>query len=95
MDAVQQFLTKLGKAADTKEEIDMTELTAALTFDVVSKVAFGVNTNVQKNADLPIFKAALACLPNMMDGTFYNISRESTYVIPFRPTTFTMFGCVY
>ncbi|KAH7943070.1 hypothetical protein HPB52_004887 [Rhipicephalus sanguineus] len=43
------------------------------TFDVIGKAAFGIDTDVQRNPENPLFKDALAVVPNVTTGFLYHL----------------------
>lgn len=75
-DAEKQFIEILGEFADNGKEIDAMSQSERFTFDVICKTAFGIETDVQRNPDNALFKKALAVLPNIMDGPFYNLAQN-------------------
>lgn len=76
IDAQQQFLEVLGGIADADTECDISSRCERLTFDVISKAAFGIDTHVQKRTDNPLFKTAIEVFPNIMKGFFYNLGQN-------------------
>ncbi|KAH9365442.1 hypothetical protein HPB48_003958 [Haemaphysalis longicornis] len=76
INAQQQFLEVLGSMADAGTECEIGSRCERLTFDVISKAAFGIDTHVQKNTDNPLFKTAIECFPNIMKGFFYKLGRK-------------------
>ncbi|KAH9365440.1 hypothetical protein HPB48_003956 [Haemaphysalis longicornis] len=76
IDAEEQFLEILGSVADAGAEVDIGHRCERLTFDVISKAAFGIDTHVQKSTDNPLYQTAVECLPNIMKGFFYNLGRK-------------------
>ncbi|XP_077526711.1 thromboxane-A synthase-like isoform X1 [Haemaphysalis longicornis] len=76
IDAQKQFLEILGGIADAGTEVDIGSHLERLTFDVVSKAAFGIDTHVQKSTDNPLFQTAIQCFPNIMKGFFYNFGQN-------------------
>ncbi|KAH9365439.1 hypothetical protein HPB48_003955 [Haemaphysalis longicornis] len=76
IDAQKQFLEILGGIADAGTEVDIGRHLERLTFDVVSKAAFGIDTHVQKSTDNPLFQTAIQCFPNIMKGFFYNFGQN-------------------
>lgn len=76
IDAQHQFLEILGGIADAGTEFDIGSRLERLTFDVVSKAAFGIDTHVQESTDNPLFQTAIQCFPNIMKGIFYNCGQN-------------------
>ncbi|XP_037522154.1 cytochrome P450 3A6 isoform X1 [Rhipicephalus sanguineus] len=74
--AQQQFIDVLGEHADSGIEADINSLCERFTFDVIGKSAFGIDTNVQRNPEMPMFRAALDVLPNLNSGLFYNLGQN-------------------
>ncbi|XP_037558015.1 cytochrome P450 6A1-like [Dermacentor silvarum] len=74
--AQQQFIDVLGEHADKGVEADINSLCERLTFDVIGKAAYGIDTNVQRNPEYPLFKNALAILPNLNSGFLYNLGQN-------------------
>ncbi|KAH7949642.1 hypothetical protein HPB49_013170 [Dermacentor silvarum] len=74
--AQQQFIDVLGEHADRGVEVDINSLCERFTFDVIGKAAYGIDTNVQRNPEYPLFKDALAVLPNVNSGLLYHLARE-------------------
>ncbi|KAL1462040.1 hypothetical protein MTO96_043252 [Rhipicephalus appendiculatus] len=71
--AQQQFIDILGEHADSGIEVDINCLCERFTFDVIGKAAFGMDTNVQRNPEMPMFRVALDVLPNLNSGFLYNL----------------------
>lgn len=71
LDAEGQFIKILGDNADKGAELDINEHCERYTFDAIAKVAFGIDTGVQRDPRSPIFQTALKVLPNMMEGFVY------------------------
>ncbi|XP_077526710.1 putative cytochrome P450 6a13 [Haemaphysalis longicornis] len=76
IDEEEQFLEILGSVADAGAEVDIGHRCERLTFDVISKAAFGIDTHVQKSTDNPLYQTAVECLPNIMKGFFYNLGQN-------------------
>lgn len=76
INAQQQFLEVLGSMADAGTECEIGSRCERLTFDVISKAAFGIDTHVQKNTDNPLFQTAIECFPNIMKGFFYKLGQN-------------------
>ncbi|XP_077527799.1 putative cytochrome P450 6a13 [Haemaphysalis longicornis] len=72
----RQFIKVLGATADRGAEVDITKLCERFTFDVISKTAFGIDTEVQKNQDNPLFQAAIVVFPNSMNGFAYHMCQN-------------------
>ncbi|KAH9365445.1 hypothetical protein HPB48_018326 [Haemaphysalis longicornis] len=75
-DSQRQFIEVLGASADNGTEVNINQLCERLTFDVISKTAFGIDTEVQKNPDNPFFQTAITVFPNITDETAYHIGRK-------------------
>lgn len=75
-EAEGQFIKILGDNADRGVEMDINEHCERFTFDAIAKVAFGIDTAVQRDPQSPIFQTALKVLPNMMEG-FVRVFRGS------------------
>ncbi|KAH6942794.1 hypothetical protein HPB50_010736 [Hyalomma asiaticum] len=75
LDAQQQLVSILGEHADSGEEVDINSLCERFTFDVICKAAFGLDTNVQRNPENPLFKKALTVIPNVNSGFLYHLGR--------------------
>ncbi|KAH8036557.1 hypothetical protein HPB51_001376 [Rhipicephalus microplus] len=73
--AEQQFIDILGEHADSGVEVDINSLCERFTFDVIGKAAFGMDTNVQRNPEMSMFRVALDVLPNLNSGFLYNLGR--------------------
>ncbi|KAH9379355.1 hypothetical protein HPB48_010850 [Haemaphysalis longicornis] len=76
MDAQRQFIENLGVNAEGGAEFDITSYCEQFTFDVISKMAFGIDTDVQRNPQSPLFQVARRVLRNFMEGFVYHISRK-------------------
>ncbi|XP_072145724.1 probable cytochrome P450 6a13 isoform X2 [Dermacentor andersoni] len=76
MDAQNRFIEILDECADQGKEVDINTLCERLTFDVVSKTAFGIDTNVQRNPQYPLFQIALVTVPSFMAGFFYRLAQN-------------------
>lgn len=76
MHAQQQFIDVLGEHADSGKEVDINSLCERFTFDVIGKAAFGIDTNVQRNPEYPLFRAALGVLPCLNAGLFYDLGQN-------------------
>nr|XP_054924076.1 probable cytochrome P450 9f2 [Dermacentor andersoni] len=76
MDALKRFIEILDECAERGDEVDINALCERLTFDVVSKAAFGIDTNVQRNPQHPLFQGALVTVPTYMAGFFYNLAQN-------------------
>ncbi|KAH7978113.1 hypothetical protein HPB49_004493 [Dermacentor silvarum] len=76
MDAQNRFIEILDECAGHGKEVDINTLCERLTFDVVSKTAFGIDTNVQRNPQYPLFQIALATVPSFMAGFFYRLAQN-------------------
>ncbi|XP_077526694.1 cytochrome P450 3A4-like [Haemaphysalis longicornis] len=76
VDGQRQFIEVLGKCADTGAEVNITKYLERLTFDVISKMAFGIETDVQRKPENPIFQTALTVLPNIAKGFVYNTGQN-------------------
>ncbi|XP_037572190.1 thromboxane-A synthase [Dermacentor silvarum] len=76
MDALKRFIEILDECAERGDEVDINTLCERLTFDVISKAAFGIDTNVQRNPQHPLFQSCLATVPNYMAGFFYNLAHS-------------------
>ncbi|KAH7950506.1 hypothetical protein HPB49_025044 [Dermacentor silvarum] len=76
MDALKRFIEILDECAERGDEVDINTLCERLTFDVISKAAFGIDTNVQRNPQHPLFQSCLATVPNYMAGFFYNLAQN-------------------
>lgn len=74
--ALQQFIDILGEHADRGVEVDINSLCERFTFDAISKVAYGIDTNVQRNPEVPMFQNALAVVPKLNAGFFYNLGQN-------------------
>lgn len=74
--AQQQFIDVLGEHADRGVEVDINSLCERFTFDVIGKAAYGIDTNVQRNPEYPLFKDALAVLPNVNSGLLYHLAQS-------------------
>ncbi|XP_075559306.1 putative cytochrome P450 6a21 [Dermacentor variabilis] len=70
--AQKQFIDVPGEHADRDVDVDISSLCERFTFDVIGKAAYGIDTGVQRNPDHPLFKGALAVLPNVTSG-FYHL----------------------
>lgn len=75
--AMKRFMATLNGYVDRSQEVDMSEVTAVLTFDIIGKMAFGIDTNVQESTDQPLYKAVIYAHPFLMSGAIYNIARMS------------------
>lgn len=71
-DSQRKFLEILGDSADGGVEVDINKLCERFTFDAISKTAFGIDTEVQKNPDNPLFQTAITIFPNILTGFAYN-----------------------
>lgn len=76
LDSQRQFIEVLGSSADNGTEVNINQLCERLTFDVISKTAFGIDTEVQKNPDNPLFQTAITVFPNITDETAYHICQN-------------------
>nr|XP_037287038.1 cytochrome P450 3A6-like isoform X2 [Rhipicephalus microplus] len=74
--AEQQFIDILGEHADSGVEVDINSLCERFTFDVIGKAAFGMDTNVQRNPEMSMFRVALDVLPNLNSGFLYNLGQN-------------------
>ncbi|KAL1466887.1 hypothetical protein MTO96_026359, partial [Rhipicephalus appendiculatus] len=74
--AQQQFIDILGEHADSGVEVDVNSLCERFTFDVIGKAAFGIDTDVQRNPENPLFKDAVAVLPNITTGILYHLGQN-------------------
>ncbi|KAH7949599.1 hypothetical protein HPB49_012649 [Dermacentor silvarum] len=74
--ALQQFIDILGEHADRGVEVDINSLCERFTFDAISKAAYGIDTNVQRNPEVPMFQNALAVVPKLNAGFFYNLGQN-------------------
>ncbi|XP_065297837.1 cytochrome P450 3A6-like [Dermacentor albipictus] len=74
--AQKQFVDVLGEHADRGVDVDINSLCERFTFDVIGKAAYGIDTGVQRNPDHPLFKGALAVLPNLTSGFFYHLGQN-------------------
>ncbi|XP_008336202.3 cholesterol 24-hydroxylase-like, partial [Cynoglossus semilaevis] len=61
----EKLMDKFTDAADNKTEITMLSLFNTVTLDVIAKVAFGVDLNLQKNRS-PFQKAIDLCMKGMI-----------------------------
>ncbi|KAH9365444.1 hypothetical protein HPB48_018325 [Haemaphysalis longicornis] len=75
-DSQRKFLEILGDSADGGVEVDINKLCERFTFDAISKTAFGIDTEVQKNPDNPLFQTAITIFPNILTGFAYNTCRK-------------------
>ncbi|XP_075559516.1 cytochrome P450 3A5-like [Dermacentor variabilis] len=73
VDAQREFLSILGECADSGAEVDIGSRCERLTFDVISKAAFNLDTQVQRHPENPLFQAAVLCFPNIMKGFLHNL----------------------
>ncbi|KAL1483022.1 hypothetical protein MTO96_033407, partial [Rhipicephalus appendiculatus] len=74
LDAQREFLNILGEYADSGAEMDIGQRCESFTFDVISKSAFNLDTQVQRSPENPLFQKALRCFPGIMSGFMYNLS---------------------
>ncbi|XP_075558808.1 cytochrome P450 3A6-like isoform X1 [Dermacentor variabilis] len=74
--AQQQFIDVLGEHAERGVDVDINSLCERFTFDVIGKAAYGIDTNVQRNPEYPLFKDALAVLPNVTSGLLYHLAQN-------------------
>ncbi|KAH8037833.1 hypothetical protein HPB51_017333 [Rhipicephalus microplus] len=73
-DAQREFVNILGECADSGAEVDIGERCERLTFDVISKSAFNLDTRVQRSSENPLFQKAVQCFPGIMSGFMYSLS---------------------
>lgn len=73
-EAQSEFLTILGECADSGGEVDIGSRCERLTFDVISKSAFNLDTQCQRNPQNPVFQMALRCFPGIMSGFMYHLA---------------------
>ncbi|XP_065297873.1 cytochrome P450 3A6-like [Dermacentor albipictus] len=74
--AQEEFIRVLGEHADRGIELDINSICERFTFDMISKAAYGMDTNVQRNPKYPLFTKALAFMPNIASGLFYNLGQN-------------------
>ncbi|KAH9365449.1 hypothetical protein HPB48_008901 [Haemaphysalis longicornis] len=68
----KEFIDVLATCADNGAEVNISMLCERLTFDVISKTAFGIDTGVQKNPDHQLFQTAITVLPNILEEFAYH-----------------------
>ncbi|XP_077528126.1 cytochrome P450 3A43-like [Haemaphysalis longicornis] len=68
----KEFIDALATYADNGAEVNISMLCERLTFDVISKTAFGIDTGVQKNPDHQLFQTAITVLPNILEEFAYH-----------------------
>lgn len=76
MDAQRQFIENLAVSAESGAELEITSYCERFTFDVISKTAFGIDTDVQRKPHNTLFQVARAVFPNFMDGFLYHVSQN-------------------
>lgn len=69
-DIVDEFIDAAGKACQRDEEVEFYELAQALTLDVISRTALGVNYGLQKNLEHPMLSRARAFFDARLDLLF-------------------------
>nr|XP_054925833.1 cytochrome P450 6a9-like [Dermacentor andersoni] len=72
-DAQREFLNILGECAESGAEVDIGSRCERLTFDIISKAAFNMDTQVQRHPENPLFQTALLCFPHIMKGFLHNL----------------------
>ncbi|XP_077526706.1 cytochrome P450 9e2-like isoform X2 [Haemaphysalis longicornis] len=76
LDAQSQLIENLGVSAESGHEVAISALCERFTFDVISKTAFGIDTEVQRNPGHPLFQTALAVFPGFMEGFLYHMGQN-------------------
>ncbi|XP_077557519.1 cytochrome P450 3A31-like isoform X1 [Haemaphysalis longicornis] len=71
-DAQSQFIEKLSVNAENGDELEVGSYCEQFTFDVISKAAFGIDTEVQRNPQNTLFQTAVATTPNLLEGFMYH-----------------------
>uniref|UniRef100_A0A6M2CHS3 Putative cytochrome p450 midgut overexpressed n=1 Tax=Rhipicephalus microplus TaxID=6941 RepID=A0A6M2CHS3_RHIMP len=74
--AQQQFIDILGEHSDSEVDVDINSLCERFTFDVIAKAAFGIDTDVQRNPENPLFKNSLAVIPTVTTGVLYHLGQN-------------------
>uniref|UniRef100_A0A8C5ASS2 Cholesterol 24-hydroxylase-like n=1 Tax=Gadus morhua TaxID=8049 RepID=A0A8C5ASS2_GADMO len=65
-EGAENLMDELTKLEDSKKEAKMLELVRRVTLDVLTKVAFGRDLDLNKNKDSPFPRAIEACLKGMV-----------------------------
>lgn len=94
-DAQREFVNILGECADSGAEVDIGERCERLTFDVISKSAFNLDTRVQRSSENPLFQKALQCFPGIMSGFMYSLSLNLYHWTWAYKIFHKLFGCFF
>ncbi|XP_056437687.1 cholesterol 24-hydroxylase-like isoform X1 [Gadus chalcogrammus] len=83
-EGAENLMDELTKLEDSKKEAKMLELVRRVTLDVLTKVAFGRDLDLNKNKDSPFPRAIDACLkgmvPNLRDILFQLMPKNRPFV---------------
>ncbi|KAK8788082.1 hypothetical protein V5799_022139 [Amblyomma americanum] len=95
LNAEQEFIQILGEHADLDAETEINSLCERFTFDAIGKAAYGIDTDVQRNPENPLFKNALAVMPSLHSGFFYELGQSLYHCSWLLKVPLNLMKCVF